>query len=285
MRKTIPPTETYLHNNATASKALTTLKGLIEGVVCDTKINELERTKILEWIESFAFLQKHPAVGSVFDYLAEALADGVLTLEECNDISWLIERNLHSYYDETTQKMQELHGILSGIAADKEISSTELTYLWNWLNKNEVLKGLFPYDEIYSLVCQIGTRKTLSSEEKNHLINAFSWTEEVTISTNSPFVPWEVDPVIRFDGKLFCLTGASKKMSRSKIGEIINQRNGKVANSITKSLDYLVVCAEANVAWTHACYGRKVEQAIKLRREGSKLALIAERDFWDILVG
>lgn len=283
MRKAHSLTETYLHENAAASKALTTLKGIIEGVACDRRINDLERKKILDWIGSFGFLRKHPVVGSVFDYLSEALVDGVLTLEECSDISWMIEKNLRSFYDETTQKIQELLGLVSGIAADKEINPAELTYLSKWLNNNEPLKGLFPYDEIYSLVCQVGQKKVLSSQEKTFLVKAFSWTDDKTIAVDTPFVPWEIDPTIEFAERTFCLTGGSKRMSRSGIFDLILQRNGKVTNSVSKGLDFLVVCADVNVAWTHACYGRKVEQAIKLRRHGAKLALISERDFWDAL--
>lgn len=283
MKNRSPKIETYVHGNAVASTALTTLKGLIEGVTCDSVLNDLERTKILDWVDKFAFLKSHKAVGSVFDYLAEALADGVLTIEESNDIKWMIDRNLVSYYDETTQQIQTLLGIMSGIASDNEISSVELAYLWKWLNDNEHLNGIFPFNEIYSIVCQVGTRKTLSTEQKNYLLKLFNWTDDKTLTTENPFVPWTIDPSIEFQNKSFCFTGISKKMSRPKISELITSKNG-ILKGISGKLDYLIVCTEANIAWTHSCYGRKIEEAIHLRRNGAKILIIAEKDFWDALV-
>lgn len=37
-----------------------------------------------------------------------------------------------------------------------------------------------------------------------------------------------------------------------------------------------------NPCWAYACYGRKVEQAIGLRKAGSQLLLVHEADFWVI---
>ncbi|WP_413292321.1 BRCT domain-containing protein [Bdellovibrio sp. HCB185ZH] len=275
--------ETYLHGNAAASTALTTLKGIIEGVICDSKINDLERASILDWIEEYKFLNMHPAVGSVFDYLAEALADDVLSIEEAKDIKWMIEKNLSSYYDESTQKMQTLLGLLSGIAADSEINAIEFTHLWKWLNDNEDLKGLFPFDEIYSIVCQIGTRRSMTDQEKNFLVSAFRWTDQESALKNSPFFQWEIDPEVQFENRSFCITGVSPRTGRSEIEKAITEKKGITSSRVTLKLDYLVVCAEPNRAWTHACYGRKIEEAVQLRRKGQRVSIISEADLWDAL--
>ncbi|WP_415063434.1 BRCT domain-containing protein [Bdellovibrio sp.] len=283
MKKQIRYSETYIHNKSTTDKALTVLKGIIEGVISDQALNDLEYTTIKNWIDNYSFLQGNAGVHSVFESLYSALEDGVFTVEECKDILWAIDKCSTTFYDDITQRCQELHGLLIGIAADRVILSSELSYLWTWLNDNEVLKGLFPYDEIYSLIMQIGHQKTLSQQEKDFLIQACSWTENKSISTSCPLIPWEVDPMITFKGKTFCITGGSKRGPRAKIIEEIVERGGKVVTGISKSLGYLVVCEEANVAWTHATYGRKIEGVIMHRRNGSTTALICEADLWDAL--
>lgn len=52
----------------------------------------------------------------------------------------------------------------------------------------------------------------------------------------------------------------------------------------SKKVDYLVIGAEGNPCWSYACYGRKVERAVELRKEGLRIMIVHERDFHDALV-
>lgn len=52
-------------------------------------------------------------------------------------------------------------------------------------------------------------------------------------------------------------------------------------NNVSKSTDYLVIGAEGNPCWAYACYGRKVEAAVNLRKEGYRIILVHENDFHD----
>lgn len=50
---------------------------------------------------------------------------------------------------------------------------------------------------------------------------------------------------------------------------------------MNKPVNYLIVGAEGNPCWKFSCYGRKVEKAVELRKEGSRLLIIHELDFHD----
>ena len=52
---------------------------------------------------------------------------------------------------------------------------------------------------------------------------------------------------------------------------------------ITKKTDYLIVGDNGNSAWAFACYGRKVEKALDMRKNGHTIVLIHEFDFTDII--
>ena len=52
-------------------------------------------------------------------------------------------------------------------------------------------------------------------------------------------------------------------------------------NSVSAKLDYLIIGADGNPCWAYACYGRKVEKAVDLRKTGSRLLLVHENDFHD----
>ncbi|RPI99888.1 MAG: NAD-dependent DNA ligase, partial [Deltaproteobacteria bacterium] len=81
----------------------------------------------------------------------------------------------------------------------------------------------------------------------------------------------------------FCFTGASSRYKRSELKDIVIRFGGKCTNNVAKFLDYLVIGAEGNPCWAYACYGRKVEAAVKLRKEGHKLLLVHENDFHDAI--
>ncbi|GMA55471.1 hypothetical protein GCM10025857_68280 [Alicyclobacillus contaminans] len=52
---------------------------------------------------------------------------------------------------------------------------------------------------------------------------------------------------------------------------------------MTVDTDYLVVGDQGNPCWAFSCYGRKVEKAVKLRKQGRRILIIHEVDFWDAL--
>ena len=52
----------------------------------------------------------------------------------------------------------------------------------------------------------------------------------------------------------------------------------------TKQTDFLIIGADGNPCWAYACYGRKVEKAVHLRKQGSRLLIVHENDFWDAVV-
>ena len=92
-----------------------------------------------------------------------------------------------------------------------------------------------------------------------------------------------VCPEISIPSSLFCFTGTSADFTRAQFVEMVTSLGGRVAPRVTQDLDYLVVGADGNPCWAYACYGRKVEAAIKYRKQGCRLLLIHEHDFRDAI--
>lgn len=90
-----------------------------------------------------------------------------------------------------------------------------------------------------------------------------------------------VCPEITFSDRRFCFTGTSCKYTRSEFSKLIKQLGGEVVNSVSAKIDYLIIGADGNQCWAYACYGRKVEKAVELRKSGARLLLIHENDFHD----
>jgi hypothetical protein len=51
-------------------------------------------------------------------------------------------------------------------------------------------------------------------------------------------------------------------------------------NSVSRKTNYLIVGDDGNPCWAFACYGRKVEKAINLRKQGTQIIIVHENDFW-----
>lgn len=149
------------------------------------------------------------------------------------------------------------------------------------------MKKCWPYDEVESLIKTVMADKKIDDDEHKMLMNFFG--EFVSILDNKTIVNpaikersnimglCAVNPDINLNG-LFCLTGGSAKYSRSEFKQVISSLGGTTTDSVTKNLNYLVVGAEGNPNWAFACYGRKVETAVTLRKSGHQIMIIHEND-------
>lgn len=277
-------------------KSIITLKGILEGINIDNHINIAELKGLVDWCHhNQRFSNTYPMDG-IIKLLDEALEDNVLTDEEIKDILWVCDNYRFDYYDSVTQEIQELHGILHGIIADKEINDIEINNLYTWIDEHKHLATTYPYEELNSLLISILKDKIITEEERKILKAFFSEFANVPtdhkennakskyiIECDSVTGICSVCPEIHFENKTFCFTGTSTRVKRSDLQHIVHSTKGIFSNSVTKKTDYLIVGADGNSSWKYACYGRKVEAAALLRREGKKILIVHENDFWDAL--
>jgi NAD-dependent DNA ligase len=273
-------------------KGVNSLLGILEGIAIDRKINNDEILFLQLWVKDHEVnLSQHP-FNELVPMIRQAITDGFLTELEREDIGWLCKRLTASdYFDTVTAGIQKLHGIVAGIASDGMVTINELEGLANWLQENDHLKQCWPYDEIDSLVTTILADKKIAPMEHQMLMDFF--TEFVTILGNKtvlhPVLLKEkhitgvcaICPEISFEHSVFCLTGASRTYPRKKFAEVIEELGGRFADDVSKKVDYLIVGANGNPTWAYACYGRKVEKAVELRKAGHSILIVHENDFHD----
>ncbi|MGG1613485.1 BRCT domain-containing protein [Paenibacillus phoenicis] len=285
-------------SKANFEKALNSLIGIIQGISADKRINSREIEELQNWCLLQSEFQHFYPFKEIIPLVKESVLDGILTQDEIDDISWLCNNYLQTnhYYDAVTSDFHTLHGILYGIITDGTINYKELEYLKEWLDDHDHLETMFPYDEVYSLLHTVMKDGKLDSDEER-LLKAF-FADFVDTSSSYNINATEIQqlkkemnisgicalgPNIEFEGKMFCFTGVSNRMKRSEIEEIILSRGGLFNNSVTKKTNYLIVGAAGNPCWAFSCYGRKIEQAINLRKQGMNIVIANELDFWDAI--
>lgn len=286
-------------SRAEVEKAFNTLNGLVEGVKIDGIINDIEVQELENWCNLYYDLSDIAPFNELIPFVKNICADKIITEDEYNDLVWLIKQvsSENQYYDVITAKIQELEGIFHGILADNEITDVEIKNLENWLFDNEDLIGIYPFDEIEALIMGITEDGVITEQERNYLklflsdfvkekdSKTINFDEinklrnEITISGICT-----INPLIEFKDKQFCFTGISKNFKRKDLEEKINKLGGIYRDNITQKTDYLIIGEDSNPCWAYSCYGRKVEKAVNMRKEGSKISIVKEIDFIDATI-
>lgn len=274
-------------------KAIHTLEGIVRGVAIDAKVNDKELSALTRWVADHRrYANRHP-FNEVIPRLHEVLADGTLDEEEKADILWLCEKFTtdNMFFSEVSSDMQRLQGLVGGVVADGVITKEELQGLRDWMDEHTHLRTCWPYDEIDALILAVLQDGLIDENEHRALTLFFSEFMErpghraIELRENKENVSitgiCAACPEIQIPDHLFCFTGRSEKCSRQELACKIERHGGRFTNSVVKDVDYLVVGADGNPCWAYACYGRKVEMAIKHRRQGSTILLVHEYDFWD----
>ena len=273
-------------------KAINSLIGLVEGISIDGSINESEIAFLRLWLQENREVRNQHPFTELMPVVEMAIADGVLTDDERQDILWLCEKlKSTEYFDATTADIQRLHALMAGITSDGTITETELRGLSAWLADHDQLKTCWPYDEVDSLITTVLADGKIDDAEHQLLKNFFG--EFVAVLDNRTIVSPKINekttlvglcavcPEIEFSGSKFCFTGASAKYSRTEFTSLVKRLGGEVVGAVSSTLNYLVIGADGNPCWAYACYGRKVEKAVELRKQGARILLVHEYDFHD----
>lgn len=276
-------------------KAINTLRGIVAGISCSDGVSADEMQELIHWCTLHSHLRDRHPFSELLPTIERSIQDETIDEEEQRDILWLCNNFIDDgkYYDVVTSSVQFLSGLVHGILGDGKLSDNEVKLLQLWLNSNDFLKGTYPFDELTVLVSAVLEDGFISEEERNNLLAFMSNLIEFKDSYNlseSAFAELREqcsvggicskNPTIDFKNKKFCFTGESYRASRSEMAQQIERFGGIFKSSISKSIDYLVVGNAGNPCWAYSCYGRKIEEAMALRRTGIKIQIVNEDDLW-----
>jgi len=285
-----------LNNRQEADNAIHSLKGILLGMTIDGEINEHEIGELRQWAsEHKNLINKNPFREFIIS-IEEMAQHNLPSKEALEDLYWLTQKyeGDNYYFNSLTSDLKILQGICHGILSDGKINDREIVELNKWLDYHEHLSTYYPYDEIKSLLVNVLSDGKIVEEEKKTLKAYFNQFIKLHDTTTTNQIRDEIsevkisglctsNPIVSFHGKTFCITGVLKSGNRADIENDIKTLGGQIVDSITKNTDYLIIGDNGNPAWAYSCYGRKVEEAVLLRKEGHNIMLIHEFDFVDIL--
>lgn len=275
-------------------RTINTLVGLVEGIALDGRVTKEEVALLQSWFNENQILRKRHPYTELMPVVASALEDSILSEDERDDILWLCRKMVsHDYYDHITADLQRLHALLAGVLSDGKISEEELHGLMDWLAEHDHLRTCWPYDEVDSIVSSVLADGKIDVEEESILKDFFA--EFLALFDNRTIVSPPIlevgsvrglcamSPEITIAGAKFCLTGASARYKRDDLESILRRLGGNIVGNVSASLNYLVIGSEGNPCWAYSCYGRKVEKAVQLRKQGARIVIVHEFDLYDAI--
>lgn len=181
--------------------------------------------------------------------------------------------------------ISEMIGLIKGLLADGVLSKEEVIAAHRWFLSHSAICSEWPGDVLSKRVKQAVADGAVSDDERDSLEDLFQKLVRNDITTlnglaASTSLPLnEPPPAVRFPGKTFVLTGMFAFGPRKECERLTAEAGAACKGSVSLGTDYLVIGTFMSRDWAHSIYGRKIERAVQVRTERSRLAIISE-DHW-----
>lgn len=265
-------------------KMLSTIKGMLDGIVCDGEVNIKELTELHAWCEREAQQAVRAELAELFEAINELLeCDAENRLELIEDIRWMVDqmRGQWKTNDELSSRIQVLQGIFHGILSDGVVNDKEVFLLNRWLLQNGDLWKHYPFSALDALIRDI-LRDGKVDEEEREQLKAFM-ADFVDMAASQPEkktggVYDDLPEDFRIQARDFVMTGESSHLDRAWLGEYVVAQGGSYSERVTKRTNYLVVGGLGSHVWVFSRYGRKIETAIKYRQAGLDVKILRDEE-------
>ena len=263
------------------SPAMSDLYGIALGIALDNVINPEEASAIANWMERFAQHKATPIFKECYALLSKVLQDGMVD-----------ERELHEILDFTrpftnnatasskTAALQQLYGMLRGVAADGKINADEALGLTTWMASNEALTQDKTTAKIYVALETALEDRRIDNVESQALIDLIQTIVDPVQEPGDSEIPPSQSAVA---GAKFCLTGEFTSGKKADIEEKIEAAGGTISKGVTKKCAYVVVGGQGSDQWAFGNYGTKVKKAMEYKDAGCPISIIREADLLQML--
>lgn len=197
--------------------------------------------------------------------------------------SFCAPRSAMTYQSRLDRTSDELVGLCRGLLADGHLDRMEATFLRDWLERNREFAREYPFNVLLQRLSDALVDGVLDDDEEASLLEAVAKLvggerDLPGVASASTALPLD-DPAprIEFQGSIVVVTGTFAYGPRRLVVETMEERGALVRPSVSKSTRYLVVGEIGSRDWIHSSYGRKIEQAVRLRSESVPLAIVGER--------
>lgn len=184
------------------------------------------------------------------------------------------------------KSVELLLGLVTGMVADQHLHEMEIKFLAHWLADNPYAASVWPGCVIAQHV-QHAIADGIPTEEKRvqlfEVLRQMAVTDFANTGSAAPEVmqlPLQDEEHVDLLGRHICLTGEFIFGTRSDCEKLSVSVGALPVGSLTKKVAYLIIGTNVSPHWAHTSYGRKIQQAMKLRLQGHSIRIISERRWY-----
>lgn len=176
----------------------------------------------------------------------------------------------------------QLLGLITGITADGHLHDLEIQFLRTWLAENHRAGEHWVGEQIATQIDHVLADGQVSDDERASLLKALQGVTGVAFPETGCVTPDviafpadECDVILK--DAVVCLTGQFHFGKRPECEAVTAAAGATCVGSITKKVSYLVIgSAGATTSWKQASYGNKIDDAMKLKEKGHRIAILTE---------
>lgn len=274
------PVAVSFNKKRNINKAVSALRGILEGIVSDGKLNDTEIMFLRLWLNEQS--EHSGDILDLYEAVEDILEDGIITSEEYNDLMQLIEDCIEygPKFTEESERINEFIGFISGISVDDDVNIEEFKMLIQMMDKMDDISDKFPLNVVkknLEAILEDGIIDPEELEQLCDLLKAISGTDftndGTVIGSSTSLFDDDISTVVN---KNVCLTGKFLTGTRKKVVEELIKFGACVTANVTKDTDILLIGIFSSRDWIHTSAGRKIEKAVKLREGGQHISISSE---------
>ncbi len=274
------PINTSFNRQRNINKAVSALRGILEGIVSDGKLNDTEILFLRLWLNEQS--EHSGDILDLYEAVEDILEDGIVTKEEYEDLRQLVEDCIEygPKFTEESERINEFIGFISGISVDDEVNIEEFNMLIEMMKSMDDISDKFPLNVVkknIEVILEDGIVDPEELEQLCDLLKAISGTDftndGVAVGGSTSLFDDELDSI---ENKNVCLTGKFLTGTRKKVIEELIKLGACVSANVTKETDILLIGIFSSRDWIHTSAGRKIEKAVKLREQGKDISISSE---------
>lgn len=275
-------------------KALDSLIGICRGILADGVVDPEEQAFLHNWLLEHRSFHRDSDVMDLMDLLDE-LPDRP-SVEELEDLKRILECIVEFRRKppaNLVNAINRLLGIVSAIVSDREINDQEIFFLRDWLEEVDAalqFKDVWPGNVISERIERILADGAITIAGRADLLAALDslvgdGAKHGVPSGLSSILDAHRPDRIEFENAQFCFTGKFLSGTRKDCESAVMARGATTGSKLTKNqkLQYLVIGTLASRDWVHSSYGRKIEKAQELSREGYPVVILEEATWIEFL--
>lgn len=178
--------------------------------------------------------------------------------------------------------LSEMLGLAKGVLADGVVTEAEAELLRNWAAHHPDAVEQWPVNALKARLDHIfadGHVHELERRDLSALLQSIVGGKAGVIVGEDAATELPIDrpaPPLVWPESLFVFTGKFAFGTRQDCQRHAVRLGAICAPNVTRQTTYLVIGTFGSRDWVHTPFGRKIEQAVKYRAAGVRLAIVAE---------